>query len=48
MYMLDKMGVKTEVDLDRLCEASLIANNGLVRIPFSRYLQAWLAKQPQS
>lgn len=48
VYMLDKMSVKTGVNLDRLCKASLIAINGLRRSPFSRYLQAWLSKHGTS
>ncbi len=43
VYMLSEMGVKTGINLEKLCEASRIAVNSLGRSPFSRYLQAWLS-----
>ncbi|MBI3543249.1 MAG: hydroxymethylglutaryl-CoA lyase [Deltaproteobacteria bacterium] len=44
VYMLEGMGIRTGVKLDKLCEASRIAIQSLGRIPASKYLQAWLAK----
>ncbi len=43
VYMLEGMGIKTKVDLDKLCEASKLAIQSLGRIPASKYLQAWLS-----
>ncbi|MEW6055811.1 MAG: hydroxymethylglutaryl-CoA lyase [Bdellovibrionota bacterium] len=44
VYMLEGMGIRTRVRLDKLCEASRIAVQSLGRVPTSKYLQAWLAK----
>lgn len=44
VYMLEGMGIRTGVKLDKLCEASRIAVSGLGRVPTSKYLQAWLSK----
>ena len=44
VYMLEGMGIRTRVRLDKLCEASRIAMQGLGRVPTSKYLQAWLSK----
>ncbi len=45
VYMLEGMGIRTGVDLEKLCEASQGAIRALGRFPTSRYLQAWLAKR---
>ncbi len=45
VYMLEGMGIRTGVDLEKLCEASQGAIHALGRFPTSRYLQAWLAKR---
>jgi hypothetical protein len=42
--MLEGMGIRTRIKLDKLCEASRIAVQGLGRVPTSRYLQAWMTK----
>lgn len=44
VYMLEGMGIRTRVKLDQLCEASRIAVQSLGRVPASKYLQAWMAK----
>jgi isopropylmalate/homocitrate/citramalate synthase len=44
VYMLEGMGIRTRVDLEKLCQASRIAVTGLGRVPTSKYLQAWLSK----
>lgn len=44
VYMLEGMGIRTNVKLDKLCEASRIAVQALGRIPTSKYLQAWMSK----
>lgn len=44
VYMLEGMGIRTKVNLDKLCEASRIAVQSLGRMPTSKYLQAWLTK----
>lgn len=43
VYMLHGMKIKTQIDLDKLCEASQIAVKQLGRFPTSRYLQAHMA-----
>lgn len=43
LYMLNGLGIKSGVDLDKICEASMIAIKGLARLPASKFLQAWLA-----
>ena len=45
VYMLEGMGIRTGINLDRLCGASRNAISGLGRISTSKYLQAWLAKK---
>ncbi|HRK01778.1 MAG TPA: hydroxymethylglutaryl-CoA lyase [Oligoflexia bacterium] len=45
VYMLEGMGIKTGVSLDRLCAASEKAIRALDRLPTSKYLQAWLSKK---
>lgn len=45
LYMLEGMGVKTAVNLEKLCQASHFVNQALHRKPTSRYLQAWLSEQ---
>lgn len=44
VYMLEGMGIRTGVNLDKLCQASVIAMESLGRFPTSKYLQAWLSK----
>lgn len=44
VYMLEGMGIRTRVKIDKLCEASTIAIKALGRMPTSRYLQAWMSK----
>lgn len=44
VYMLEGMGIRTGVKIDKLCEASRIAVQSLGRIPTSKYLQAWMSK----
>jgi len=48
VYMLEGMGIRTRVKLDKLCEASKMAMQGLGRVPTSKYLQAWLSKNVPS
>ena len=43
VYMLEGMGIKTGVDIEKLCAASALAMKSLGRIPSSKYLQAWMA-----
>jgi hydroxymethylglutaryl-CoA lyase len=40
-YMLEGMGIRTGVNLDKLCEASIIAMDSLGRVSTSKYLQAY-------
>lgn len=47
VFMFEGMGIKTRVDLDKLCRASQMAIQALGRLPASKYLQAWLAPQAQ-
>lgn len=42
LYMLQGMKIKTGVSLDKLCDASMVAMQGLGRISTSKYLQAYL------
>jgi hydroxymethylglutaryl-CoA lyase len=42
VYMLDGMGVRTGIDLKKLCEASLKLARGMKRPLSSRYLQAYV------
>lgn len=44
VYMLEGMGIRTGVNVDKLCDASRRAIQELGRIPASKYLQAWMAK----
>ena len=44
VYMLEGMGIRTGINLNKLCEASRIAIQALGRIPASKYLQAWMTK----
>lgn len=44
VYMLEGMGIRTQVNLNKLCEASRIAVQSLGRMSASKYLQAWLTK----
>lgn len=41
VFMFHRLGVETGVDLDRLCEAAVFAEEQLGRPLPSRYLQAW-------
>lgn len=41
VYMFEEMGIKTRVDLDKLCQASQIALDALARTSTSKYFQAW-------
>jgi isopropylmalate/homocitrate/citramalate synthase len=45
VYMLEGMGIRTKVDLEKLCEASKVAIDSLGRVPASKYLQAFLSKK---
>lgn len=47
VYMLEGMGIRTGVQLNKLCDASKLAIQSLGRIPTSKYLQAWLAQSPK-
>lgn len=45
VYMLDGMGIKAGIDLDRLCEVSLAFHREIGRGLTSRYLQAYASQQ---